>query len=758
VVLRQRRRLVRADRFDWLHEVPPRSMMSASNVCADLGPVSRAGSKKGRAMVRRSAALLGGVAVASAVALSGQVGAAPPDGWFGPITAYPGVERPEALVTGDVTGDGLVDVVVSQSFPEPRFVVYPGRGDGSLAAPVDHLVRGEHAYDLAIGDLDGDGRDDVAVATPAVEVYRQGADGVLRHAATTEVFARNVEIGDVTGDGRDDVVGVFWGGPTLDVIPQTASGGLGAVVQRPAPVFQDPDVHLVDLDRDGRTDVVVASGTPREPQLFVYLQRASGVLAEPIAHVVTSTTDDTSVHVTGVATGDVDGDDVVDLVLSRSRNWPHAALHRFEWDAGARRLVFREARARILDSPGSLAIADLDGDGYDDTVVQHGFGEDSVTVHGGAATGFVDQVRLDAPDQGTSHRRDVVALADLDRDGRLDLAVAAYGRGVWIARNVTASGSPPTPTTAAPRPSTTTTTTPRPSTTTTTTPRPSTTTTTTPRPSTTTTTAPRPSTDGVPGPTTEEPPATTPGDGRVDGYWVASADGTVHAFGRPELGRGSAGVVDIEASATGDGYWILHASGVVEARGDAPVLAPVVMPDGERATGLARSPSGEGYWIATDAGTVIAVGDAAALGDARGLPLNSPVLDVAPAASGVGYYLVAGDGGIFTFGSARFAGSMGGIPLRSPVRAIVPDADGDGYWLVAGDGGVFAFDAAFRGSMGGTALVAPVVGMVPYGDGYLMVAADGGVFVFSDRPFLGSLGGSVVGSPAVAVAAPPVRR
>ena len=38
--------------------------------------------------------------------------------------------------------------------------------------------------------------------------------------------------------------------------------------------------------------------------------------------------------------------------------------------------------------------------------------------------------------------------------------------------------------------------------------------------------------------------------------------------------------------------------------------------------------------------------------------------------------------------------------------------DGQGYWVVASDGGLFAFgDAGFDGSMGGTPLNEPVVGM-----------------------------------------------
>jgi hypothetical protein len=83
----------------------------------------------------------------------------------------------------------------------------------------------------------------------------------------------------------------------------------------------------------------------------------------------------------------------------------------------------------------------------------------------------------------------------------------------------------------------------------------------------------------------------------------------------------------------------------------------------------------------------------------------------------------------------------------------VPDPDGAGYWLVAIDGGVFAFDAPFRGSMGGAHLNRPVVGMVAFGNGYLMVGADGGIFDFSSKPFLGSLGSHPPTIPIVSVAA-----
>ncbi|HVA04148.1 MAG TPA: glycoside hydrolase family 43 protein [Acidimicrobiales bacterium] len=118
-----------------------------------------------------------------------------------------------------------------------------------------------------------------------------------------------------------------------------------------------------------------------------------------------------------------------------------------------------------------------------------------------------------------------------------------------------------------------------------------------------------------------------------------------------------------------------------------------------------------------------------------------------------GYHLFAMDGGVFTFGAARFAGSMGATALRAPVVQGASDPATGGYWEVGADGGIFAFDAPFEGSMGGRTLDAPVVGMAPTsdGDGYWMVASDGGVFAFGDARYFGSMGGRHLDAPIVAM-------
>jgi hypothetical protein len=118
--------------------------------------------------------------------------------------------------------------------------------------------------------------------------------------------------------------------------------------------------------------------------------------------------------------------------------------------------------------------------------------------------------------------------------------------------------------------------------------------------------------------------------------------------------------------------------------------------------------------------------------------------------------LVAADGGVFNYGDAAFFGSMGGTHLNQPIVGMAASADGGGYWVVASDGGIFSFgDARFFGSMGGTHLNQPVVGMAASADGggYWLVASDGGIFSFGDARFFGSMGGTHLNQPIVGMAA-----
>ncbi len=127
------------------------------------------------------------------------------------VTTYPATE----VEVGDVTGDGLDDIVTALG----RTVeVRAQLADHSFAAPASYLSGGVRGWEtiegLALGDTNGDGRLDVHVSgggnSPSswVTTLVQMADGTLAKPARYASYdlPTTLESDDVTGDGRADLV------------------------------------------------------------------------------------------------------------------------------------------------------------------------------------------------------------------------------------------------------------------------------------------------------------------------------------------------------------------------------------------------------------------------------------------------------------------------------------------------------------------------------------------------------------------------
>ncbi len=234
------------------------------------------------------------------------------------------------------------------------------------------------------------------------------------------------------------------------------------------------------------------------------------------------------------------------------------------------------------------------------------------------------------------------------------------------------------------------------------------------------------------------------------GYWTATADGRVLAYGKAASFGSMAGkplntpMVGMAATPTGEGYWLLGRDGGVFSFGDATFFGSTGgMRLNQPVVGMAATPSGQGYWFVASDGGVFAYGDAGFFGSTGSMTLNKPIVGMAATPTGLGYWLVASDGGIFAFGDARFSGSTGSLVLNSPVVGMAADTDGGGYWLVARDGGVFAFNVPYHGSIPGLNRTEGYTGAVALratrtGAGYYIADTAGGVATFGDARFHGA--------------------
>jgi hypothetical protein len=226
------------------------------------------------------------------------------------------------------------------------------------------------------------------------------------------------------------------------------------------------------------------------------------------------------------------------------------------------------------------------------------------------------------------------------------------------------------------------------------------------------------------------------------GGWMVRTDGTVIPVGDAPMLGDAAGqltskAIDLIPTVSGNGYWIIGLAGDVIARGDAvsagnltsiPLNSPIAgmapdLADGKGywlvaedggifafdapfhgsggSTSLSKpviafaGTPGTGYWMTTSAGQVLPFGDATFYGDTKAIPINRPIVDMAPTPSGTGYYLLADGGGFYSFGEATFYGSTGSLALNSRVVSLAVTPTGKGYWVATADGSIFPFgDAA----------------------------------------------------------------
>ena len=194
---------------------------------------------------------------------------------------------------------------------------------------------------------------------------------------------------------------------------------------------------------------------------------------------------------------------------------------------------------------------------------------------------------------------------------------------------------------------------------------------------------------------------------------------------------------------------------IVENSGPAPLYPNVFTIENINGTGQTSLPAATGdRFIGWTANYQIPVAPGG-----NGAPCTSVfpaggVVAASNSPSGNGYYEVDSKGDVAAFGDAACYGSLAGTALNKPIVGMAVTPDGKGYYLVASDGGIFSFgDAKFQGSTGAMTLNKPIVGMSidQNTGGYWLVASDGGIFSFN-APFYGSMGGTPLNKPVVGMA------
>jgi hypothetical protein len=267
---------------------------------------------------------------------------------------------------GDLNGDGHADLAVASPGSQDVNVLL-SQGDGTFAAAVSYPA-GAEPWAIAVADLDGDGKADMVVVRPSagdVRVFHNQGDGTF---ATTD----------------------YWVGALSQGFP--CALGVG------------------DLDGDGKPDLALTLGLSTQVQ--VLLNQGNGTFGFPISHTVGGA-------VLGLAVGDLTGDGRLDLAVA----YLGGLSVLLQQSNGTLTPAFDYAAA----DPRGVALGDMNGDGALDLVASGG--AVYVLLNKGNGT-FAPEVHYPASGEA-------LALADLDSDGRLDVAVGGNSAlGVSVLLNV----------------------------------------------------------------------------------------------------------------------------------------------------------------------------------------------------------------------------------------------------------------------------------------------------------------------------------
>ncbi|HZW79628.1 MAG TPA: FG-GAP-like repeat-containing protein [Candidatus Deferrimicrobiaceae bacterium] len=369
----------------------------------------------------------------------------------GPYVAY-------SLAVGDVNGDGNPDLAVAGQCPgstncaEGVISILLGNGDGTFQSAVSYNSGDGYPTSIAIGDINGDGKLDLAVADQcatgncpngAVTLLLGNGDGTFQAAtgySPGEQYAAAVAMGDVNEDGKLDLLVLSscssCSSDSVSVLLGYGNGALAAARTYGSGGYNAQAVAVGDVNGDGQPDLVVANqcavincsgGT-----LGVLLGNSDGTFRPAVAY------NSGGFQPYAIVVQDVNGDGKADLVVANACASGACGNGSVGILLGNGDGTFQPALVYGSGAPSALSIvvADVNGDGKPDVVVGNLCvnSSDCSTSTFGVLLGNGDGTFQPATTFATGGQSTYsIAVADVNGDGKPDL----LGASICAASNCT---------------------------------------------------------------------------------------------------------------------------------------------------------------------------------------------------------------------------------------------------------------------------------------------------------------------------------
>jgi FG-GAP-like repeat len=200
------------------------------------------------------------------------------DGTLGPLASYPAGSEAQSVAVGDLNGDGAPDLVVTGD--SGTLSVLLNSGDGTFTSETQPLDA--QPQSVAVGDLNGDGAPDLAITTydpggiglGSVQVLLNQGDATFAPPVAYPVGVEpySVAMGDFDGDGKLDLAiantGASPGPSTVSVLINNGDGTFGPTAAYATGAFSS-SVAVGDFNGDGALDIVVLNGNDHTVSVLI---------------------------------------------------------------------------------------------------------------------------------------------------------------------------------------------------------------------------------------------------------------------------------------------------------------------------------------------------------------------------------------------------------------------------------------------------------------------------------------------------------
>jgi FG-GAP-like repeat/PASTA domain len=267
--------------------------------------------------------------------------------------------RTEAVTVADLNGDGKADIASALGYDTVGILL--NKGNGTFAQAPQFPAVTCCTDTIAAGDVDGDGAVDLVTgsgeADPpgVVSVLINNGNGTFKANVDYTVgnYPSDLALADIDADGRLDLLTANYGGNTMSVL-RNLGGTFAARVDYP--IARRPSgLALADLDRDGDVDVAtVGDYDAAIGSLVIRYNNGHGGFTKSAARPVGR-------GVVGITAADLNGDRAPELVTANFAPWSLSIL--------VSRGVSGFAPHRdyyVYREPVAVAAADLNADGKQD--------------------------------------------------------------------------------------------------------------------------------------------------------------------------------------------------------------------------------------------------------------------------------------------------------------------------------------------------------------------------------------------------------